>query len=52
MKHPLSKGALAAIIIILVVVLDQWLKFWVKTTFYLGEDLEILPFFHLRLLSY
>ena len=44
----LSKGALAAIIIILVVVLDQWLKFWVKTTFYLGEDLEILPFFHLR----
>ena len=48
MKHPLSKGALAAIIIILVVVLDQWLKFWVKTTFYLGEDLEILPFFHLR----
>ena len=46
MRH--SKGALAAIIIIQVVVLDQWLKFWVKTTFYLGEDLEILPFFHLR----
>ena len=44
----LGKGALAAIIIIAVVVLDQWLKIWVKTSFYLGEDVELLPFFHLR----
>ncbi|MDE6452989.1 MAG: lipoprotein signal peptidase [Muribaculaceae bacterium] len=35
-------------IIILVVVLDQWLKIWIKTNFYLGQDLEILPWFHLR----
>ena len=44
----LGKGALAAIIIIAVVVLDQWLKIWVKTSFYLGEDVELLAFFHLR----
>lgn len=39
---------LSTAVILLVVVLDQWLKFWVKTSFYLGEDIELLPFFHLR----
>jgi len=44
----LSRTALACIVILSVVVLDQLLKFWVKTSFYLGEDVELLPFFHLR----
>lgn len=44
----LSRAALATIIILAVLVVDQVLKFWVKTSFYLGEDVEILPFFHLR----
>lgn len=44
----LSRGALALIIIALVVILDQALKIWVKTSFYWGESLEILPFFELR----
>lgn len=44
----LSRGALALIIIALVIILDQALKIWVKTTFYWGESLEILPFFELR----
>ncbi len=43
----LSKGYLASAIILSVVVLDQILKIWVKTSFYLGEDLRIADFFHL-----
>lgn len=39
---------LACAVIFVVVALDQWLKFWIKTHFYIGEDLEILPWFHLR----
>lgn len=38
---------LSAAIIILVIIADQWLKIWVKTGFYLGEELEILPWFRL-----
>ncbi len=41
------KGLLAAAVFVLVVALDQWLKIWVKTHFYLGEDYEILPWFQL-----
>ena len=36
-------ATVAAIIILTVIVLDQILKFWVKTTFYLGEDMQIFP---------
>ncbi len=42
----LCAGVAAAILI-----LDQALKIWVKTNFYLGEDLEILPFFHLHFIQ-
>lgn len=42
------RGALALGIIFAVVVLDQILKIWVKTSFYLGEHVDILPFFELR----
>lgn len=38
---------IAAGIIALVIIADQWLKIWVKTNFYLGEELEILPWFRL-----
>lgn len=34
-------------IIILVVVLDQWLKIWVKTNFYLGEEEVVFSWFRL-----
>lgn len=33
---------------VLVIVIDQIVKIWVKTSFYLGESHEILPFFELR----
>lgn len=38
---------IAAAIIALVIIADQWLKIWVKTNFYLGEELQILPWFRL-----
>lgn len=43
----LSKGIIATLIILAVIIIDQILKIWVKTGFYLGEDLEIFPWFHL-----
>lgn len=44
-----NKLVLAALLpALLVVILDQCIKIWVKTSFYLGEDFEILPWFHLR----
>lgn len=47
----LSRGALGAIIIIAVILLDQALKIWVKTHFYLNEDLEITSWFHLHFIE-
>lgn len=44
----LSRGALALIIIAVIIILDQVLKIWVKTSFYWGESVSILPFFELR----
>ena len=37
--------------VILVVVIDQIIKVWVKTTFYLGEDREIFSWFHLHFIQ-
>lgn len=44
-------GWLVGIIIALVIVADQWLKIWVKTSFYLGEDMELTPWFHLKFIE-
>lgn len=43
----LTKGYLATIIILGVVILDQALKIWVKTNFYLGESVHITDWFQL-----
>ena len=43
----LSKGTLALLIILAVIILDQALKIWVKTHFYLGESLHITDWFQL-----
>lgn len=37
----------AWLLVVLVVVLDQVVKFWIKTHFYLGENYEVLPWFHI-----
>lgn len=42
-----SRATLLSFIVLIVVILDQALKIWIKTHFYLGEDLKILPWFHL-----
>ena len=44
----ISKALLATAIIISVIVIDQIIKIWVKTTMYWGEDIEILSWFHIR----
>lgn len=44
-------GILAAVIIFALIIIDQLVKIWVKTSFYLGEDIQILPFFHLRFIQ-
>lgn len=43
----LSKGWLAAIVIVLVLIVDQVVKIWVKTHMYLGEDIVIAKWFHI-----
>lgn len=45
------KGRLAVAIIVLIVLADQLLKIWVKTHFYLGEDVQITSWFHLRFIE-
>ena len=39
------------VIILLVIVADQFLKIWVKTHFYLGEDYPVTSWFHLRFIE-
>lgn len=50
-KSGLSKAQLAIGIMVLVIAIDQILKIWVKTHFYLGEDYQIFPWFHLRFIE-
>ena len=47
----ISSGWLALIIAILIIIADQALKIWVKTSFYMGEDLEITKWFHLKFIE-
>ena len=44
----LSKVWIASAIIVLVIVIDQAIKIWVKTGMYWGEDIEIFSWFHIR----
>lgn len=44
----MTQGRLALLVAALVIIVDQIVKIWVKTSFYLGESVEILPFFELR----
>lgn len=45
------KGLMAIGIILMVILADQILKFWVKTHFYLGEEFEILPWFRIKFIE-
>ncbi len=46
-----TTAGIVALTAILVVVADQIIKFWIKTHFYLGEELEILPWFRLKFIE-
>ena len=43
----ISNGKLAALIIALIIVIDQAVKIWVKTHFYYGEEVEVTSWFKL-----
>lgn len=43
-----SRAWLAVLIVMAVLVIDQIIKIWVKTHMFWGEDIEVLPWFHLR----
>lgn len=47
----ISTGWLAILIIAAVIIADQALKIWVKTSFYLGEDVKIFPWFQLKFIE-
>lgn len=47
----ISNGWLATIIVLLVIIIDQALKVWVKTHFYYGEDFEITSWFKLQFIE-
>lgn len=46
-----SRGLMAFIIILAVLIIDQAMKIWVKTNFYLGESYEIFSWFHLAFIQ-
>lgn len=45
------RGLWALLIVLAVIVADQTLKIWVKTSFFMGEDYEIAPWFHLKFIE-
>ena len=47
----LSKGWMAVLICCAVILIDQIIKIWVKTSFYWGEDREIFSWFHLKFIQ-
>lgn len=50
-KFRLSNGALASLIIGVVIVLDQAVKLWVKTHFYYGESVEVFSWFKIQFIE-
>lgn len=47
----ISAGWLAILVIAAVLIADQAIKIWVKTSFYLGEDLPVTSWFHLKFIE-
>lgn len=47
----ISRGYLALIIILAVIVIDQAVKIWVKTHFYLGETCEVTSWFKIHFIE-
>lgn len=47
----LSRGWLAVIVALAVIVIDQIIKIYVKTSFFWGEDYEIFSWFHIKFIQ-
>ena len=47
MKKSLTKGYLSAFIVIAVLIIDQLIKVWVKTSMYLHESIKITDWFYI-----
>lgn len=47
MTKQTKQGCFCAALVVLLIIIDQIIKFYVKTHFYLGEDIEVMPWFHL-----
>lgn len=45
------QGILAVAVILCLLLIDQASKLWVKTHFYLGEDVEVFSWFHIRFIQ-
>lgn len=50
-RRKMSPGVTALSVIIAIVLADQIMKFWVKTSFYLGEDMPITSWWHLKFIE-
>ena len=51
-RHPvISTGWLVTIVMLLIVVVDQAVKFYVKTHFYMGEAYEVFPWFQIKFIE-
>ena len=50
-RRAVHAGWMVAIITVAVIVLDQIVKIWVKTSFYLGEDLPLTSWWHLKFIE-
>lgn len=51
MSRKTSKAPLAITLILLVLIIDQASKLWVKTHLYYGQDIELLTWFHIRFIE-
>ncbi len=51
MLKKIPKGWWAVIIALAVIVIDQAIKIYVKTSFYWGEDMEVFSWFHLKFIQ-
>lgn len=47
MTKEIKQCFFSSILVILLIVIDQIIKVYVKTHFYLGEDIQVTPWFHL-----
>ncbi|MCH5219282.1 MAG: lipoprotein signal peptidase [Muribaculaceae bacterium] len=51
MSFKTNKGFWAIIVALTVILIDQVIKIWVKTSFFWGEDMEIFSWFHLKFIQ-